>query len=201
VQPADANPCRRLDRRLAKGKTSMHGTSSRRFFGLLALVAPAALLAGCSSQAPQFTYRDTGGDIKSIADYDQGVKVLCFTNTWCNPCRDALVAMQEMHEQFADRGVRFVFVSSWREEGDPAAYMEEQGYTFGLMLNGTKVAMEHNVTQLPTFCVLGIDGKVVTRFEGMSSSTTGKVVKAVDKYMRRFEGRMGAPVAGSTNDE
>lgn len=177
----------------------MHGMSSRRSFGLLVSLSVPLALAGCSSQAPEWTFRDAGGDIKTIADYDQGVKILCFTNTWCDPCREALNTMQELHEQFADRGVRLVFVSSW-EQGDPAAFMEEQGYTFGLMLNGTKVAMEHNVTQLPTFCVLGLDGKVVTRFEDVGSGTTGKIIKAVDKYMRKYEGRTAAPVAGTTEE-
>jgi thiol-disulfide isomerase/thioredoxin len=178
----------------------MHGNLSRRSLFFVAVISAPAALGGCTSQTPEWAFRDAGGDIKTIAEYDQGLKVLCFTNTWCDPCREALTAMQELNDQFADRGVRVVFVSSW-EQGDPASFMEEQGYTFGLILNGTSVAQDHNVNQLPTFCIVGVDGKVVSRFEGYDSGTTNKVVKAVDKYLRRYQGRTGAPVAGTTDDD
>ena len=75
-------------------------------------------------------------------------------------------------------------VSSW-EHGDPSAYLNENGYTYGLMLNGTEIAREYNVDQIPTFCVLGANGRVVARHEGFNKNTPAKLTSAIERHLRK----------------
>ncbi len=171
----------------------MHRDGKRSWGKVFAAAIVAAGLGGCSGRTPELTFKDAQGDVRTIADTGGGVMVLAFTNTWCEPCLQSALHLQGLHQQFADRGVRIVFVSAW-ERGDPAAFLQEHGFTYGLMLNGTAIARDFSVKDLPTFCIVGPDGKVVARYEGFSADTTDKLARSLDKYLRRYE-QMGQNVA------
>ena len=166
----------------------------RRLFVLTLGLGSLAALAGCGSGNAGWAYRDVGGEIKTISDYDHGIKVLCFSNTWCTPCKASLIALQNLQDSYANQGVRVVFVSAW-ENGDPHTEMEEQGFTFGLMLNGTSVARKYDVKHLPTVCVVNPSGKVMARFSKFGPEDVGKVSSSIEKAMRRFKGELRIPVA------
>jgi hypothetical protein len=129
--------------------------------GALALLC--AGLAGCgSSKAQSWTFTDDQGSIRRLSDYH----------------------MQLLHERFSDRGVKVMNVSAW-ERGDPDMYMQEHGYNFGVMTNGTEIAREYNVDEVPTFFVVGVDGKIISRFEGFSDNTPDKISKSVEKHLQK----------------
>jgi peroxiredoxin len=121
---------------------------------------------------------------RTFLDYQGQVLVLGFSNTWCDPCQEAAVHMQLLHERFSDRGVKVMNVSAW-ERGDPDMYMQEHGYNFGVMTNGTEIAREYNVDEVPTFFVVGVDGKIISRFEGFSDNTPDKISKSVEKHLQK----------------
>jgi peroxiredoxin len=151
--------------------------------GALALLC--AGLAGCgSSRAQSWTFTDDEGSIRRLSDYQGQVLVLGFSNTWCDPCQEAAVHMQLLHERFSDRGVKVMTVSAW-ERGDPDMYMQEHGYNFGVMTNGTEIAREYDVDEVPTFFVVGVDGRIVSRFEGFSDNTPDKISKSVEKHLQK----------------
>ncbi|MHC4787465.1 MAG: peroxiredoxin family protein [Planctomycetota bacterium] len=111
--------------------------------GALALLC--AGLAGCgSTKAKSWTFTDDEGSIRNLSDYEGQVLVLGFSNTWCEPCQEAALQMQSIQDRFRDQGVKVMTVSCW-ERGDADAYMQEHGYNYGVMLNGTKIAREYDV--------------------------------------------------------
>jgi peroxiredoxin len=150
-----------------------------------ALTLLCAGLAGCSSsKAQSWTFTDDEGSIRRLSDYQGQVLVLGFSNTWCDPCQEAAVHMQMLHERFSDRGVKVMTVSAW-ERGDPDMYMQEHGYNYGVMTQGTEIAREYDVDEIPTFFVVGVDGKIVSRFEGFSDDTSDKISKSVEKHLQK----------------
>ena len=151
--------------------------------GALALLC--AGLAGCSSsKAQSWTFTDDEGSIHRMSDYQGQVLVLGFSNTWCDPCQEAAVHMQMLHDRFSGRGVKVMNVSCW-ERGDPDAYMQEHGYNYSVMTNGTEIAREYKVDEIPTFFVVGVDGKILSRFEGFSDNTSEKISKSVEKHLKK----------------
>ena len=172
----------------------MFPTLRRRLFVLILGITCVAAVTGCGSGSAGWAYRDIGGEIKTISDYDHGIKVLCFSNTWCEPCKASLGALQQLQDKYGNHGVRVVLVSAW-ENGDPYKTMEEQGYTFGLMLNGTTIAREYDVHHLPTVCVVDPAGKVMARHAKFGPEDVGRVSASIEKGMRRFEGKLRIPVA------
>ena len=150
--------------------------------GLLVLGAG---LAGCSSsKAEDWAFTDTRGSVRTLSEYQGQVLVLGFTNTWCEPCQDAAFQMQALHDRFADQSVKVLSVSCW-ERGDAEAWMMDHGFTYGLMINGTEIARHYNVDHIPTFYVIGVDGKVIARHEGFRTNTSDKIAKAVEKHLKK----------------
>ncbi|MHC4416510.1 MAG: peroxiredoxin family protein [Planctomycetota bacterium] len=148
------------------------------------LVLVCAGLVGCSSMAEDWTFTDASGTVRNLSDYRGEVVVLGFSNTWCDPCQEAALHMQDLHQRFGQRGVRVVSVSAW-ERGEPDHYMEENGYSYGLMLNGTEIAREYGVIRVPTFFIVGVDGKVIYRHDGFDQGTSKKMARVIEKHLEK----------------
>ena len=172
-------------------------------FGLIFIVAVMTVgLSSCgsSTKTSDWSFTDAAGDIRALSDSRGGVVVLAFINTWCEPCQEAAFHLQQLQARFADRGVRVVFVSSW-ERGDPASYMEDRGYTYGLLLNGTSIAMDYKVKRVPTFCVIDAKGREVARVDGFNKKTMARLARAIKKHSRANSHEMHVePVAHHSDD-
>jgi cytochrome c biogenesis protein CcmG, thiol:disulfide interchange protein DsbE len=90
------------------------------------------------------------------------VVVLDFSATWFAPCRTAIQAMQQIHEEFGRRGVVVLGISV-DEKGDPHEAMRELGATFPMLLDGQTAASEYGVEALPTIVVVDREGRIVLR--------------------------------------
>ncbi len=152
-------------------------------------------LSACSTKTNNWKFTDSQGEIRELSDYKGQIVVISFSNTWCDPCKEAAPFMQELQERFGQHGVKVMTVSSW-EQGDPQQWMLERGYTYGVMLNGTEVARGHKVDQIPTFLVVGVNGKVIYRHDGFSKRTAGKLTKVVDKHLKKHVGSSYAQHSG-----
>ena len=152
-------------------------------------------LSACSTQANNWKFTDSQGEIRDLSDYKGQIVVISFSNTWCDPCKEAAPFMQELQERFGPHGVKVMVVSSW-EQGDPQQWMLERGYTYGVMLNGTEVARKYKVDHMPTFLVIGVNGKVIYRHDGFSKRTAAKLTKVIDKHLKKHVGKSYAQHSG-----
>ncbi len=120
---------------------------------------------GNGSQAPDWTLETPDGEQVTLSDLAGNVVVLDFWATWCGPCASAMPGIQALYEEFEGRPVRIIGVNVW-EDGDPAAFMAENGYTYPIVIGGDEVAEAYLVTGIPTFYVIGMDGSVVYSSRG-----------------------------------
>ena len=163
----------------------MHRIVTRTLIGCGFVVCCA--LGGCSTKAQNWTFTDAQGTVRNLTDFKGNVLVIGFSNTWCEPCQEAGLQMQALQERFSSQGVKVLSVSSW-EHGDPREWMTEHGYNYGLMLNGTEIARQYNVDRIPTYLVVGFDGKVVYRHEGFEKGAADKIAAVIDKQLRKHGG-------------
>jgi peroxiredoxin len=117
--------------------------------------------------APDFELKTPDGRTVSLHEMRGKVVVIDFWGTWCGPCIMALPGLQTMYDKIRGAGVEMFGVSCGERKGaDPAAVMKRNGCTYGLLLEGEKVAKSYNIGLFPTLCVIGRDGKVARVVEG-----------------------------------
>ena len=69
---------------------------------------------GIGDLAPEWTLKDGDGVEHSLVNYRGKLVVLDFWASWCPNCRNAMPAMQKLHDDYADRGVA-IFAINCRE--------------------------------------------------------------------------------------
>lgn len=135
-------------------------------------------LLAVGTEAPNWELKGPDGDAVSLESLRGRVVVLDFWATWCVPCKMAMPGVQKLHEGFQGKPVKVFGVSTWDRGGGPAAYMKKKGFTYGLLLNGDDVAKRYNVVGIPTFYVIGADGKILHAESGIGQE------KAIAKIIR-----------------
>ena len=115
--------------------------------------------------APSWTLREPGGGTVSLSDLRGDVVVMDFWATWCGPCVQVMPAVQNIYERYGDKGVKVFGVNIW-EDGDPVAFMEENGFDYGLLLEGDDVADDYIVSGIPTLYVIDREGKIAFATKG-----------------------------------
>jgi peroxiredoxin len=147
--------------------------------------APPLLEAG--SEAPEWELSTPDGKTVSLKSLRGNVVVMDFWATWCGPCKIAMPGVQKLHEQFEGKPVKVFGISTW-ERGDPVAdpveYMKGKKYTYGLLVKGDKVAEAYQVNNIPTFYVIGPDGKILHASTGFEESKEAKIAEVIEKNVK-----------------
>jgi len=130
--------------------------------------AAGAGAAAAEEPSYDFSLQDLSGNTLRLADLRGEVVVVDFWATWCPPCRKALPHLQELHEEFAGKGVRVVGIATDQQGAAIVApFVEKNGLTFPIVLTDGKVDRDFGgVRGIPTTFVLDKQGKVVRKFVG-----------------------------------
>ncbi len=79
--------------------------------------------------APDFTARRTDGGTATLSDFRGKVVLLEFWGAWCPPCRASMPRLADLCDEFGERGLVALTVSTDEEEEDAIVFLEENGYT------------------------------------------------------------------------
>jgi peroxiredoxin len=131
------------------------------FFYLIIAVAIAAI--NCTSAgdqlpvtggvAPDFTLVNLDGGAVSLSDYRGSPVMLNFWASWCGPCRSEMPFIQGVFEEVKWKAVNLVIIAVNLGESSMVArdFMEENGYTFPVLLDRTgEVGDTYNTRSIPT---------------------------------------------------
>ncbi|MCR5156074.1 MAG: redoxin domain-containing protein [Butyrivibrio sp.] len=125
--------------------------------------------------APDFTLTDQYGNTHSLADYRGKVVFLNFWATWCPPCRAEMPAIQELYEKYSQEedsevvilGVAFPGMGDETDPEGIAAFMEENGYTYPVLMDeGATLQLPYYITAFPTTFLIDPDGNVLGYIPG-----------------------------------
>ena len=105
-----------------------------------------------------FTFTDSNFDA-TVASATTPILV-DFWATWCGPCRVEMPAFQQAYEAGGD--LRILAVAYGQSAADIAAYREEMGVTFPLLVDETmEVGDLFGVAQIPSTFLIGPDGRIL----------------------------------------
>ena len=143
--------------------------------------APAGAQKG---QLPKdFALQDSSGVTHRLSDYTGQVVILDFWATWCGPCKMAMPHLNEVHNEYKDRGVNVIGMSFGERGADPQAYMDSQGFGYGLLLDTNDVGRGYGVNGIPDMIVIGVDGVVLERVIGYFPDLDARLKGVIDGHL------------------
>jgi peroxiredoxin len=97
-----------------------------------------------------------------LSDLKGRVAVISFWASWCGPCRMELPGLQEMHEDYKDRGATVLAINRGEERTTVKGFIDAEGYTMPVALDeaGT-AARKYNVAGIPRLLIIAPDGTIV----------------------------------------
>ncbi len=134
------------------------------------------------SPAPLWSLSDLNGDLVSLEDLRGNVVLLDYWATWCGPCKTVMPAIQSLHEDYLDQPVKVYGINVW-EQGDAAAFMEDNGFSYGLLLNGDEVAEDYLVSGIPTLYLIDRNGNIVLSEVGADPEIGEILSAAIDSLL------------------
>jgi thiol-disulfide isomerase/thioredoxin len=109
---------------------------------------------------PTLTFRRPDGTTGSFAELRGKTVLVHFWASWCGPCKQQLPAVRRLHEQFAGRGLVTLGLAvdenetAWQDAAKRLALPWPQGRV---------AAGDAGVSGVPTYWLLGPDGKLVAK--------------------------------------
>jgi len=136
------------------------------------------------SVAPPFSLQDLDGQTRTLNEF-LGAKpvVLEFMSIDCPHCREMAPVLTRLHEAY---GSRFVFLTVVFERRAPRAkaFAQVHGHTWCYLLGTQETARAYALEGVPTFLLLGSDGRI----RGVQLGTC-----PYEEFVRVIEGAFGAP--------
>ena len=134
--------------------------------------------------APDFTLIDQFGNQHTLSDYQGKTVSLNFWATWCGPCRSEMPEIQQLYEDYGSNegdlivlGVAAPNVGQEGSEEDIAAFLEENGYTFPVVMDYFGAfSNQYGIRAYPTTFMIDEDGNV---FGYVESALTKEMMESI----------------------
>lgn len=139
---------------------------------------PRAIGINPDDLAPDFELKDSAGETVKLSALRGSVVLLDFWGTWCLPCKKASPEIQKLADEYKSKPVK-IYGLAVKESSDdrPIAYMNDNKYTYGLLLKGDDTAKAYRVKVFPSYFVIGKAGEIVYATNGFDEKTTFPAIK------------------------
>jgi cytochrome c biogenesis protein CcmG/thiol:disulfide interchange protein DsbE len=101
--------------------------------------------------APDFTLETQDGGTISLADLRGQVVLINFWATWCPPCRAEMPAIQQVYDQYRERGFTVLAVNQQEGATQVGPFADQMGLTFPILMDRDgSVSARYQVNGLPS---------------------------------------------------
>jgi thiol-disulfide isomerase/thioredoxin len=120
-------------------------------------------------EIPPLSLKTYAGDTYALSPRDDSVTLLVFWATWCQPCIMEIPTLVELHGKYRDRRFRVVAVNVDDPEGAKAVPIAERfGVNYPMLIGDENTGRRFGgVWALPTSFIIGRDGKVKEKLQGL----------------------------------
>ena len=113
--------------------------------------------------APDFTLESQSDSEVTLSDLQGSVVIINLWASWCPPCRAEMPALQNVYEQYLDRGVEVLAINTTNQdnEGDAIAFVREVGLSFPILFDRTgEVSRKYQLRAMPSTYFVDPEGVI-----------------------------------------
>ncbi len=133
---------------------------------------PATPTQATGSYPHQLALTTLDGQPVQLSDLKGKVVFLNQWATWCPPCRAEMPAIEKLYQSVDKNKVAFVMLSLDEDAQKARQFVADQGFTFPVYVPGGPLPDSFNAQVVPTTLILGPDGQLSQRIEGMTNFDT-----------------------------
>ena len=140
--------------------------------------------------APAFAAPTLEGDTLSLADFRGSPLLVNIWATWCAPCRKEMPEIEELYQEYKDRGFKVVAVSiDNRGAADQIAeFAEEMGVSFTILHDAEQaITRTYQTIGVPESFLIDADGVLLARWTGRFQPMDPAVKALVEEALASVE--------------
>jgi cytochrome c biogenesis protein CcmG, thiol:disulfide interchange protein DsbE len=119
------------------------------------------------SPVPDFEFTALDGSTMNLGANRGTVVVVNFFASWCDPCRQEAVALEETWRAYRDQDVQFYGIAYKDADSKAQAFLDEFGVSYPSTVDtSNRAAREYGVTGVPETFVVDRQGLLVRHFLG-----------------------------------
>jgi cytochrome c biogenesis protein CcmG, thiol:disulfide interchange protein DsbE len=138
-------------------------------------------------EAPGFAAPVLGADTLDLESLRGAVVLLNVWATWCPPCREEMPHLQQVHERFAERGLRVVGVSvdARGSEGAIHQFLADVGVSFTILHDpADAVSRQFRTIGVPETFLIDREGVIRRRWIGKFDPLAEDAVRDIEAALR-----------------
>lgn len=145
------------------------------------------------TKSPDFSGRTFEGETVALARLRGRVVLLTFWASWCLECRPEMPMFEQLHREFARRGLTVLGINVREESELVRRYARELRLTFPLVLDPDgEIGARYGVIGMPTTFLIGRDGRAVALAVGPREWASTKARAIMEALLSEPGGRAGA---------
>lgn len=142
-------------------------------------------VAGIGSQAPDFSLKNTNGNLTSLSSFKgKNYILLDFWASWCGPCIENTPRIKELYEKYHPKGLEVIVVSLDYDHNKWLKAMKKERLTmwpqtYAGYINTPKnfVKETYGVLEIPQLILIDKTGKIIGRYVGLEDASSGVSLK------------------------
>ena len=135
--------------------------------------------------APTFSLPDIQGNDRHLSEFRGKVVLLNFWATWCGPCALEMPSMEQLYQEFRDKGFEILAVSSdLQGQRITKPFREQFGLTFPILHDlRHEVGSSYHIRSIPASVLIDKGGVIVYRVPGARDWYSGKARRMIRQLL------------------
>jgi len=128
--------------------------------------------------APDFQLQNLDGQTVFLGDLRNKPVLINFWATWCPPCRGEMSYIQEIYEEWSDKGLVLLAINIGESSSKAEEFLQSNNLSFTVLLDTKQaIAQRYHITGIPTTFFIDkdgiIQGKVIGAFQNKTQIEDG----------------------------